>query len=114
VRAARERVLLISDRVDLQPPPHDHEPEGPNLRADGVIVGSRLTLDRAVRNVQAYSGMSLLEAVSACTLRPARLLGVEGQRGTLRPGARADFALLDDAGRVVETWMEGKAVHALA
>ena len=114
-RAARERLMLITDRVDLQPPPHDSADEeaGPNLREDGVIVGSRLTLDQALRNVQGFGAMTLLEAVAACTLRPAKLLGVESERGTLRPGARADLAVLDDAGRVVETWIGGAPVYAL-
>jgi N-acetylglucosamine-6-phosphate deacetylase len=118
-RAAGERLMLISDRVDLPPAAHEAEPapggdEGPNIRADGVIVGSRLTLDGAVRNAQAFDAMTLQEAVAACTLRPARLLGQEAERGTLRPGARADFAVLDAAGQVAETWLGGVAVNARA
>jgi N-acetylglucosamine-6-phosphate deacetylase len=54
--------------------------------------------------------MTLLDAVAACSLRPARVLGIESERGTLRPGARADFAVLDDAARVTETWVEGNCV----
>lgn len=116
---ARDRLMLISDRVDLPRRPHEPEPapgheRGPNIREDGVIVGSRLTLDAAVRNARAFSAMTLPEAVAACTLRPAKLLGMEAERGTLRAGARADFALLDEAGRVVETWLGGVPVHALA
>jgi N-acetylglucosamine-6-phosphate deacetylase len=56
----------------------------------------------------------LLEAVTACTLRPARLLGIERERGTLRPGARADLVFLDSAGCVAETWIDGECLHAVA
>ena len=38
-------------------------------------------------------GMSLAEAIEACTAAPARVLGLEGTVGTLRPGAPADVAL---------------------
>jgi dihydroorotase len=38
-------------------------------------------------------GMSLLEVVEAATARPAAVLGLEREVGTLRPGSRADIAL---------------------
>lgn len=82
------------------------------LASDGRLAGSRLTLDRAVRNAQDFGAMDLLGAIAAVTLRPARLLGLEREIGTLRPGARADLVLLDAGGEVVETWVGGRRVHA--
>ena len=79
---------------------------------DGRLAGSRLTLDLALRNARALSGLTLIEAVAACTLRPARVLGIEAERGTLRPGARADLVLLDRECQVVETWIGGRPVWA--
>jgi len=76
--------------------------------ADGTLAGSRLTLDRALANAEAFGALTRLGAVRALTLAPARLLGIERERGTLRPGARADFALLDPNGRVRETWLAGR------
>ena len=115
-RALGERLLLITDRVAL---PEEAGADsalgaataGPDgdawRRADGTLVGSQLGLDGAVRNARRFAGLGLCEAVAACTLRPARLLGVEAERGTLRPGARADLAVLDAGGGVVETWRDG-------
>jgi N-acetylglucosamine-6-phosphate deacetylase len=54
--------------------------------------------------------LDLREAVAACTSRPARLLGVEAHHGTLRRGARADLAVLDAEGRMMETWLAGRRV----
>jgi len=123
-RALRERLVLITDRVDLPDPaggagggsetalgPLVAGADGePWRRPDGKLAGSRLSLDRAVRNVRAFADLGLCEAVAACTLRPARLLGMERERGTLRPGARADLVVLDAAGGVVETWLAGRRV----
>ena len=116
-RAKGERLILITDRVEAPEgeslgfgsgPLHD---DGTAIRmADGRLAGSHLTLDRALGLAQEFAGLELLEAVAACTLRPARVLGVESERGTLRPGARADFAVLDAAGSVVETWVDGQRV----
>ena len=75
------------------------------------MAGSRLTLDRAVRNAEDFGAMTQLEAVAAATLRPAQLLGVERERGTFRPGARADLVVLDAAGGVAETWLAGERAY---
>ena len=118
-RAQRDRLLLITDRVCVR----EGESRGAErLTDDGRAIrlpdrrlaGSTLTLDRAVRNACQHADVSLLEAVAACTLRPARLLGIENECGTLRRGARADLVLLDAAGHVVETWISGECVHAIA
>ena len=45
-------------------------------------------------------GMSLEEVVSATTIRPAEVLGLDRELGTLRPGAFADIALFEiESGR---------------
>ena len=119
-RALGERLLLITDRVTPPPPPHPRASfgsgvltdDGVALRTpDGRLAGSCLTLDRAIQNANAFAELTLLEAVRAATLGPARLLGVEAERGTLRPGARADLAILGDRGEVVETWIGGRRVY---
>jgi len=116
-RALGTRLVLITDRVELPEGAADASALGPGVpggegapyrRADGTIIGSQLGLDTALRNARSFAGLGLADAVAACTLRPARLLGVERDRGTLRTGARADLALLDAEGRVVETWVSGK------
>ena len=38
-------------------------------------------------------GLNLSETIAACTVRPAALIGMEGQIGTLAPGAYADIAI---------------------
>ncbi len=40
-----------------------------------------------------HLGMSLPAVIEAATVRPAAVLGLEGEIGTLRPGSRADVAL---------------------
>lgn len=63
--------------------------------AEGRLAGSTLTLDRALRNVVAL-GVPLADAVRMLTLNPARLLGLELQKGMLQPGADADLVLLTE------------------
>jgi N-acetylglucosamine-6-phosphate deacetylase len=80
--------------------------------ADGRLAGSRLTLDHALRNLIEFAHVTPLAAVAACSLRPARILGIEAERGSLRVGARADLALFDDALGLRETWIDGQRVYS--
>jgi N-acetylglucosamine-6-phosphate deacetylase len=75
--------------------------------AEGKLAGSVLTQDRAVRNMAAFTGASLREAVTMATWNPARLLGVENRKGCLRPGADADVVVLEPDGTVAGVMARG-------
>jgi N-acetylglucosamine-6-phosphate deacetylase len=74
-----------------------------------TLAGSLLTMDVALRNLVQAVGMPLEPAVTAATLTPARAAGLDA--GTLRPGGRADFAVLDPDLRLVATVVAGDPVH---
>jgi N-acetylglucosamine-6-phosphate deacetylase len=76
--------------------------------AEGKLAGSTLTLDRALRNIVGL-GASLGDALRMLTLNPAKLLGIEYKKGSLRVGADADIVLLDDALNVTQVWTRGLA-----
>jgi N-acetylglucosamine-6-phosphate deacetylase len=77
---------------------------------DGTLAGSVLSLDRAVRNVVAFAGAPLAEAVRAVTSTPAAVLGL-ADRGVVAPRAVGDLVLLSDAGEVVATVIGGRIAH---
>ncbi len=117
-RAKGEGLVLITDRIE---PPEEGgllgegtlTADGPVWRLPGgTLAGSRLPMAEAVANASRFGAMTRLEAIAAATLRPARLLGVENERGTLRPGARADFVVLAEDGSVAETWLAGRRAYA--
>lgn len=74
---------------------------------DGTIAGSVLKLNKAVANL-ARAGVPLHEAVCAASLYPAMTLGLENERGAIRPGLRADFSLCDDELNISEVYISGK------
>ena len=78
--------------------------------ADGVLAGSTLTLDRALRNIVAL-GTPLPDAVRMLTLNPASLLGIEFKKGSLRVGADADILLLDESLHLAGIWARGVALN---
>ena len=60
--------------------------------ADGVLAGSNLALDQAVRNLVEFTGCPVVEAIATVTSTPADLLHLTG-RGRLVVGGRADVTL---------------------
>lgn len=62
---------------------------------DGVLAGSNLRLDDAVRNLIAFTGCSPAEAICAASVVPATAIG-RTDLGRIAPGARADLVVLDD------------------
>ncbi|HXM93354.1 MAG TPA: N-acetylglucosamine-6-phosphate deacetylase [Candidatus Dormibacteraeota bacterium] len=77
--------------------------------AEGKLAGSTLTLDRALRNIVGL-GVPLVDAVQMLTVNPARLLGLEFKKGSLRVGADADVVLLDENLQMGGVWVRGVAV----
>ncbi|KAI0365927.1 Metallo-dependent hydrolase [Pilatotrama ljubarskyi] len=90
--------------------------DGDKLYLEGTdtLAGSVVTLDKCVRNFSRFTGCSLGEAIKCATFNPARCLGLEHKKGTLRPGADADLAVLDRKGNVLSTWVKGREVWTRA
>ncbi len=79
---------------------------------DGVIAGSDLRPDAAVRNLMAATGITLAEAVACATWAPARALGLDAEMGMLREGLRADLAVWDRHNRISHVFVGGELVYA--
>ena len=78
--------------------------------ADGVLAGSALALDQAVRNLIAFTGCALADALATVTSTPADLLGLT-DRGRLRVGSRADLTILDADANLLATIVAGTLAH---
>ena len=76
-----------------------------------AFAGSVATADRLVRTMAAVRGVGLENAVRMMTSTPARILGLEGRKGAIIPGADADLVLFDAGIRVRRTLVTGKTVY---
>ena len=70
--------------------------QGPllTLEENGKIAGSSIQLIDCVNNFLNWTGASVPQALKAVTETPARMLGMEDVKGTLREGADADLVVL--------------------
>lgn len=120
VRAKQEDgLLLISDGIRAVDQPEGvYELGGLKMKTkggkatleDGSLAGSLLTLDQAVLNLARYARVPLWKAVRMASLAPARRLEVDGDRGSLEAGKRADLLTTDESGQVVRVWIGGGEV----
>jgi len=78
---------------------------------DGTLCGSILTMNRAIMNMRRYTGAPLEEIIALATINPARVLGLDGQKGALAPGRDADLVIFDDDLAVKTTVINGAIVH---
>ena len=76
--------------------------------ADGVLAGSVLTLDRALRNFVAFTGVSVESALPLVTQNPAAMTGFGEAAGTLRVGGAANLVALGADGSLVASVIGGK------
>lgn len=110
-----ERIALVTDSMAALGLAHgDHvigetpvsvDETGARTSA-GLLAGSVLRFDEAVRNLVAFTGCALADASVAASLTPARLAG-RTDIGRLSPGCRGDVVVLDDDLEVVATVIDG-------
>jgi N-acetylglucosamine-6-phosphate deacetylase len=83
--------------------------DGRVATSDGVLAGAALDMASAVRNAVALLQLDLADAIKLATTAPAAFLGLSGEIGALRVGARADLVALEPGQvRVTRTWVFGE------
>lgn len=111
-----ERIILITDGLSCAGMPDGSYPLGEFTvqvaggtcrAADGTLAGSTLTLDTALKNFARSAGLSFEQCLPCATLNPARLLGLEKQKGVIAPGADADLSVFDRKLDLTDTFVGG-------
>ena len=86
--------------------------DGDAMLADGSSrAGSTLTTGQAVKNVVHFTGRPLEEILPMYTTNPARMLGLEKQKGKICSGYDADLVFLDENMDVIRTFVGGREVY---
>ena len=113
-----ERAILISDAISATGMPDgkyklgtfEVDVKGLECRSNGRLAGSVLTMDAAIRNVMKTATWELRSCVRLASLNPAKLLGIDENKGALAVGKDADVVVLTSKGEVIKTFVGGVAV----
>ena len=85
--------------------------EGVALLPDrSAFAGSVATADRLVR-VMVKAGIPSTDAIQMMSVTPARIIGMQGRKGSLAAGMDADIVLFDDDIRIGMTIIAGEVVY---
>ncbi|ASW49435.2 N-acetylglucosamine-6-phosphate deacetylase [Streptococcus suis] len=77
------------------------------LKESGSLAGSILELIEAVQNVVKWGLVSLPDALRMASLAPASSVNIDHICGRIAEGRAADFIVVDDAGRLQATYLDG-------
>lgn len=78
---------------------------------NGTLAGSVLKMNVAVKNVHTLAGVELTKALDMATINPAKSIGVDHERGSIKVGKYADMVVLDKDFEVVMTISEGNVIY---
>lgn len=106
-----DKLILISDAYAAHGPiPEGYEGvDDLNFDVTGEIAGSRLTLDKACRNMMRHTGASLVNVFNYASHNPATAIGLK-DRGEIAVGKRADLILVDDQMNVKTVIHKGEII----
>ncbi|KAL6710675.1 hypothetical protein ACN47E_007732 [Coniothyrium glycines] len=117
------RSIIVTDSIELASLKDGTYPGHPQIPVEQVKDGTRATiagtdiliggcipLQQSVRNLIKWSGCGIAEAVGTVTENVAGFMGIEGERGVLLEGRRADLTVLNEHAEVLQTWVAGHKV----
>ena len=114
LKGAKE-ITLISDAMRAKGMPEgEYELGGQKVWVEngqarlenGSLAGSVLTMDAAFRNIMAFTGCSISDAVQMTSGNQAAEFGLSS-KGAITPGKDADFVIMDDNLQVQKTYQLG-------
>lgn len=74
----------------------------------GVLAGSVLAMDQAVRNFSSFTGAGVAASAQCAARNPARLMGLDHRWGSLEEGREANFLALSPEGRILQSFRAGR------
>ena len=77
---------------------------------DGTLAGSTLLMNKGLRNIKEVLELSLEDTINMATKNPAINLGIYENKGSIKVGKDADFAVIDNDFNVYMTVVEGNVV----
>ena len=115
-----ERAILVTDAISAAGMPDgEHQlgtfavqVEGGKAMANGVLAGSVLTLDKALKNFIAFTRAPLEQALWLLTANPAAMTGLGRRTGTLAVGQPANLVAVDEEGKLMASLVGGRPVAA--
>jgi len=77
---------------------------------DGTLIGTAVGLNEIIRRFKEYTNCSLDTAIHTATKNPAKLLGIDDRKGSIKVGKEADLILINEKFEINTAIVGGKIV----
>lgn len=105
---AGSKFIFGGNEIEIYPDGSAH------LTSTGGLAGSTLKLNEGLRILVEEALVPFNYAINACTINPARCLGVDDRKGAIGVGKDADLVVLEKDYQVRQTYCMGKAQLSLS
>ena len=104
------RVVLITDSTVYKNPCPEKFAGVTDLNFDpwGGIAGSKLTMDRACKNIMTHTNCGIAQAFVMASTNPAKAVGLYDELGSIEKGKIADLVFVDDVFNVKQVMQNGE------
>lgn len=100
---AGSKFIFGGNEIEIYPDGSAH------LTSTGGLAGSTLRLNECLRILVEEALIPFNYAINSCTINPARCLGVDNRKGSIRVGMDADIVVLEADYKVRQTYCMGEA-----
>ena len=77
----------------------------------GNLAGSALSMVEALRNIMEFTSCTLNEACAMASSTPARVVGLDGMKGSLKEGYDGDIVVLDGRMGITRVYQMGRLAY---
>ena len=100
---AGSKFIFGGNEIEIYPDGSAH------LTSTGGLAGSTLRLNDGLRILVEEAMVPFNYALNACTINPAKCLGIDDRKGSIMVGKDADIVVLDTDYSVIQTYCKGDA-----
>ena len=110
-----EKVVLITDSTVYNNPTPEKYKHVTDINFDpfGGIAGSKLTLDKACRNIMCHTNCGIAQAFLMASTNPARAVDLYDEVGSIDEGKLCDLVFVDDIFNVKKVMLRGELVEKI-
>jgi N-acetylglucosamine-6-phosphate deacetylase len=83
-----------------------------HINEQGELAGSKMTMDRACRNMRRSTGADMRVVCKMASTNPAKAVGLFDEVGSLEAGKKANILIMDDDFTIQHLFLQGKDMNS--
>ena len=85
--------------------------DGQFVNSEGNLCGSSLKINEGINNLIKKAKLPLVTAINSATINPAKMLGINNNKGSIEINKDADLVITNSDFKVMWTYCKGREVY---